>query len=158
MKDSREQAEAKQFSTNEMKTKLKNDPRLVKHMIPDFAVGCRRPTPGNGYLEALVQPNVRVITDTIERIVPEGIEISTGEVVKVDVFICATGFDISFCPRFELIGQHGASLQSQWKTKPEAYLSLAAENFPNYFSKIPFSPLRTSLIPITHSSCSVSRS
>ena len=138
IKDSIEQAEAKQFSINEMKTKLENNPRLVKHLIPDFAVGCRRPTPGNGYLEALTQPNVRVVTDAIKRIVPEGIELSTGEVVKVDVFICATGFDISFCPRFPLIGRNGVSLQSQWQTKPEGYLSLAAENFPNYFSKIKF--------------------
>lgn len=70
-----------------MRTKLKN-PELEKHMIPDFAVGCRRPTPGNGYLEALSMDNVRVVTDNIEEIVPQGIKLETGEVVEIDTFIC----------------------------------------------------------------------
>jgi cation diffusion facilitator CzcD-associated flavoprotein CzcO len=120
-----------------MTTKLKNNERLIKHMIPDFAVGCRRPTPGNGYLEALNAPNVRVVTDMIEEVVPEGIRLSTGEVLKVDAFICATGFDISFWPRFELIGQDGVSMKQKWQKKPEAYLSLAVDKFPNYFSESP---------------------
>jgi cation diffusion facilitator CzcD-associated flavoprotein CzcO len=118
-----------------MTTKLNGNERLIKHMIPEFAVGCRRPTPGNGYLEALLKPNVRVVTDNIQNIIPEGIVLTTGEVIKVDTFICATGFDISFCPRFNLVGQNGVSLSEQWKSVPSAYLSLATENFPNYFSK-----------------------
>lgn len=85
--NSQEQAEAKQYSINEMKSKLQND-RLEKHMIPDFAVGCRRPTPGNGYLEALSMSNVRVVTDHIQEIVPEGIKLTTGELIAVDAFIC----------------------------------------------------------------------
>lgn len=117
-----------------MTRKLNNDPRLLKHIIPDFAVGCRRPTPGNGYLEALTDPKVRVVTEGISEIVPEGIKLTTGEIIKVDTFICATGFNISFAPRFPLIGRNGVSLSEQWKTRPEAYLSLAAANIPNHFS------------------------
>jgi cation diffusion facilitator CzcD-associated flavoprotein CzcO len=135
IKDSAEQAEARQYSINEMNTKLGHDARLIKHIIPNFAVGCRRPTPGNGYLEALTQSNVRVLTDNIGKFVEDGIVHTTGEVFNVDVFICATGFDISFCPRFPLRGRKGISLADQWKEKPEAYLSVATENFPNYFSK-----------------------
>lgn len=118
-----------------MKTKLGQDSPLLQHMIPKFAVGCRRPTPGNGYLEALTSPKVRVITDEIAEVVPEGIKLTTGETVGVDVFICATGFDISFAPRFPLIGRKGIDLRDQWKKRPGAYLSLAAANMPNHFSK-----------------------
>lgn len=135
MTDSPEQVEAKQFSINEMTSKLGHDERLMKAMIPDFAVGCRRPTPGNGYLEALGKENVRVVTDHISKIVPEGIKLTTGEVIKVDAFICATGFDISFFPRFKLIGRKGKNIAEEWKIKPQAYLSVAAADFPNYFSK-----------------------
>jgi cation diffusion facilitator CzcD-associated flavoprotein CzcO len=117
-----------------MTTKLKGDQKLIKHMIPDFAVGCRRPTPGNGYLEALTDPKITVIADEISEIVPEGIKLTTEEVIKIDTFICATGFDISFAPRFPLIGKNGISLAEQWKTRPEAYLSVSATNMPNYFS------------------------
>lgn len=135
MTNSPEQSEAKMFSIKEMKTKLGHDEHLMKHMIPDFAVGCRRPTPGNGYLEALGKDNVRVVTDHIKRVVPEGVMLVTGEVIKVDTFVCATGFDISFCPRFTMVGRKGKRLAQAWATKPEAYLSVAVEDFPNYFSK-----------------------
>lgn len=118
-----------------MRVKLNHNEPIINKLIPTFPVGCRRSTPGNGYLEALIAPNVRLITESIDRVVPEGILLSTGEVLKVDVFICASGFDISFWPRFPTIGRNEASLKVQWETKPEAYLSLAAENFPNYFSK-----------------------
>lgn len=117
-----------------MKEKLGKDSPLLKHILPTFAVGCRRPTPGNGYLEALAKENVRVVTDAISEIVPEGIKTSTGEILKVDMLICATGFDMSFCPRYPVIGQDGISLGDQWKDKPDAYLSLAVPNFPNHFS------------------------
>jgi cation diffusion facilitator CzcD-associated flavoprotein CzcO len=151
MNDTPEQAEARRYSVNEMKLKLGSDERLMKHMIPDFGVGCRRPTPGNGYLEALTQPNVRVVTDNIDKVVPEGIVLSTGELVKIDIFICATGFDISFCPRFPIIGRNGISLAEQWQDKPEAYLSLAAENLPNYFSQFSLQLIFTILLTL----CSV---
>ncbi|KAH0835350.1 putative sterigmatocystin biosynthesis monooxygenase stcW [Fonsecaea pedrosoi] len=147
MKDSAEQMEALAFSTNEMKTKLGADSPLLKYLIPTFSVGCRRPTPGNGYLEALSKENVRVVTDTIVKIVPEGIKTSKGEVLPIDMFICATGFDISFCPRYPILGQNGCSLGEQWKDKPAAYLSLAVPNFPNHFR--PNAPIgHGSVLPI----------
>jgi cation diffusion facilitator CzcD-associated flavoprotein CzcO len=131
---SQEQEAARLFSINEMQTKLGYDERLTKAMIPNFGVACRRPTPGNGYLEALTADNVRVVLEHIESIVPEGIKLVTGEIVKVDAFICATGFDISFFPRFKVTGRAGKVLSEQWAQRPEAYLSVATDNFPNYFS------------------------
>ncbi|OAA59737.1 Flavin monooxygenase-like protein [Niveomyces insectorum RCEF 264] len=150
IKDSPEQAEAVRFSIEEMTSKLGNDSPLVKALVPSFAVGCRRPTPGNGYLEALLQDNVRVVTDTIAEVVPEGIKLSTGEVVAVDIFICATGFDISFRPRYPVHGLNGIALSEQWKDRPKAYLSLAVPNFPNHFMFLgPSSPVgHGSLLPL----------
>lgn len=123
------------YSTNEMKQRLGDDNPLLPYLIPTFAVGCRRPTPGNGYLEALTKQNVRVVTDPIAEIVPDGIKLSTNEVIKVDMFICATGFDISFCPRYPITGLNGVKLGEKWSQKPEGYMSLAVDEFPNHFSK-----------------------
>lgn len=131
-----EQEEARLYSIKEMQTKLGHNERLIKAMIPDFGVACRRPTPGNGYLEALNAPNVTVVTGHIASIVPDGMKLTTGEVIKVDAFICATGFDISFFPRFKVTGRDGTVLSDHWAHKPEAYLSVATSNFPNYFSKL----------------------
>ena len=50
----------------------------------------RRPTPGNGYLEALLQPNVTVYTDMFQRVTEIGFIDAEGKEHEVDVFICAT--------------------------------------------------------------------
>jgi hypothetical protein len=44
--------------TEQMKTKLKSTEWLQEKLIPQWGVGCRRLTPGIGYLETLAKPNV----------------------------------------------------------------------------------------------------
>lgn len=118
-----------------MTSALGGDQRLIDVMVPKFPVGCRRLTPGVGYLPALQKDNVRVVTEKIEKIVPRGIELASGEIIEVDVLVCATGFDVSFCPRFPIIGREG-NLQDIWTRElPRAYMSCAVPGVPNYFSK-----------------------
>ena len=47
--------------------------------------------------------------------------------------VCATGFDVSHCPRFPMIGRNGANLADKWTDEPESYMSVAAADMPNYF-------------------------
>lgn len=125
----------KQKAREYMTFALEGDKRLCDAMIPDFPLGCRRLTPGTGYLGALKQLNVRVVLDPISKIVPEGFQTSTGELIKVDAIVCATGFDVSFTPRFPIIGRKG-NMQDLWtKEVPKSYMSCAIPDFPNYFSK-----------------------
>ena len=42
-----------QICRDRMHESLKDDPDLAEKMIPKFHAGCRRITPGDGYLEAL---------------------------------------------------------------------------------------------------------
>lgn len=116
-----------------MKMVLGGDERLCDAVIPKFAVGCRRLTPGIGYLESLRTENVRVVTDAISKIVPRGIETATGELISLDAIVCATGFDVSFCPRFPIVRREG-NLQDKWKKEvPKAYMSCTIPGMPNYF-------------------------
>jgi cation diffusion facilitator CzcD-associated flavoprotein CzcO len=118
-----------------MTSVLKNDARLCAALIPKFPVGCRRLTPAPGYLESLTAPNVRVVTEGINEIVSNGIRMETGEVIKVDALICATGFDVSFSPRFPIFGKDNQNLQELWSNDlPQAYMSCAVPEFPNFFS------------------------
>ncbi|KAG8165099.1 hypothetical protein KVR01_005374 [Diaporthe batatas] len=113
---------------------LRGDEKLCKALIPDFPVGTRRMTPAPGYLEALQRENVEVVSGDIRRFVADGIEMNSGEVLKVDAIICATGFDISFRPRFPLVGREG-NLQDTWSEEtPKAYMSCAVAGMPNYFT------------------------
>ena len=47
--------------------------------------------------------------------------------------ICATGFDVSHCPQYPVIGRNKVSLADKWADEPESYISLACPDMPNYF-------------------------
>jgi cation diffusion facilitator CzcD-associated flavoprotein CzcO len=146
-----EQAAAVEFARRDMTAKLGGGGQLADFIIPGFSVGCRRPTPGNGYLEALTRPNVQVVTGTeISHLDETGLVLATGEHIPVDVFVCATGFDLSFRPRFPVVGRGGRDLRDLWSERPTAYLSLSPAHMPNYFTFLgPNSPVgHGSAIPI----------
>src|SRR4051794_2090059 len=123
-----------------MEAALNHNPDLIAALKPDFPVGSRRVTPGVGYLNALLQPNAKVITTGIEEISADGIKFTSGEFIEVDAIVCATGFNCSFVPRFPMIGEYG-NLQHCWRNSPpEAYMSCMILGMPNYFSKSYTSP------------------
>lgn len=135
-----------------MRRKLAKKPEIGDHIIPkDFAVGCRRPTPGNGYLEALCEGNVSVVRESITAITPRGIRTADGVEHEFDVLICATGFDVSWRPSYPTIGRDGRSLSEEWKDIPNTYLSVTVPHFPNYLIfNGPFGPYgHGSFLPIT---------
>lgn len=123
-----------------MTAMLGGDARLCKLLIPDFPLGTRRVTPAPGYLEALRRDNVEVVGGdrAVRRLVAEGIEMDDGAVLRCDAVVCATGFDLSFCPRFPVVGRGGVDLRDVWGgSTPEAYMSVAVKGMPNYFSESP---------------------
>ena len=120
--------------TEKMKSRLASKPSVIDQLMPSFPPVCRRLTPGPGYLEALVQPNVDVITTGIREIVADGIVANDGTLRKVDSIVCATGFNTSFISRYPIFGVNGVSLGDRWKIIPETYLSIATDGFPNYFN------------------------
>ena len=115
---------------------LNDDERLTKKLIPDFALGCRRLGPGEGFLEALTADNVEVADSDIDCFTKGGITCKDGKEYDVDIIICATGFDVSFRPYFPILGRGGRSLAEEWTPTPEAYLAMAAHGFPNFMSKL----------------------
>lgn len=61
-----------------------------------------------------------IFTDEIGHIDETGFVDSDGEHHDVDVFICATGFDTSWVPRFPLINGEGVDLRDMWDPKKTA--------------------------------------
>lgn len=115
-----------------MRERLKENPELAEKLIPKYEIGCRRLSPGDGYLEALQAENARPCFSTIRRITPNGIETDEGE-EEFDLIVCATGFVNTFIPPWELIGRDGRRLDVEWKETPKAYFSTCAAGIPNYF-------------------------
>jgi len=75
-----------------------------------------------------------VTFEPITSITEEGVVTADGMSHKIDVLVCATGFDVSFRPRFPIVGRDGADMRTAFEKAPETYLSVTAPHFPNYFS------------------------
>lgn len=86
---------------------------------------------------------MEVIWGEVDSFTPGGLRsAATGAEYAADTIICATGFDISFSPRFPIVGRNNVNLQEAWDKNPECYLSVLAENMPNYFVYLgPASPI-----------------
>ncbi|RSL84918.1 hypothetical protein CEP51_003643 [Fusarium floridanum] len=132
LKDSPEQATALAKFTDYMKKRLEGRPDLYEAIIPTFAPGCRRLTPGPGYLEALKEDNVTFCNTPIQEMSENGLKLSTGEEIELDVVVCATGYNVGAPPTFTVTGRNGVTLEQKWAPHAETYLSVAVDEFPNF--------------------------
>lgn len=101
------QLRAQEEFVKNMKRRLANKPELIDDLIPSFPPACRRLTPGPGYLEALTDEKVDIITSNIVKVDETGIITADGQHRPVDMIVCATGFDTSYTPRFMVKGRVG---------------------------------------------------
>lgn len=130
LKNTQNQQGTREYMTKQMRDKLSGT-NLEGVLIPEWSVGCRRITPGVGYLESLGAENVKVVYGNVDSVTPRGC-VSGGREYPVDVLICATGFDTTFRPKFPIIGPKGNNLQDDWKNEPQSYFGIAAAGIPNY--------------------------
>jgi cation diffusion facilitator CzcD-associated flavoprotein CzcO len=131
--NSKESLEGRELFKGIMQQKLAKKPWIAEHLIPDFAVACRRLTPAPGYLEALCEDNVDFISTGITKVTPTGIQTSDGNHQDLDIIVCATGFDTTYKLPFPLIGRNNLTLSQAYTPHPRTYMSLAVHGFPNWF-------------------------
>ena len=91
-----------------MRAALNNNDALCEILIPNWTLGCRRLIPGEGYLESFLLPTVQLEKSRISQITETGITTDSGTQHKIDILICATGFDASYIPHYPVTGRHGA--------------------------------------------------
>ena len=65
-----------------------------RHFTPQYNFGEQRPLVSLGFIEAL--PKIRIFTDTIKEVRPDGVMMADGTMVKADTIILATGFNINY--------------------------------------------------------------
>lgn len=132
-RDTKAQTSFRQSSEKKMRSKLGEE--LGDRLVPDFAVGCKRLTPGPGYLEALSQPNTTIVSEDLACFTPSGLRTKSGQEYQLDAIICATGFKADAKPRFPIINEvTGDNLQDLWDFEPVSYMSVAAPKMPNFFT------------------------
>ncbi|KAF1941667.1 FAD/NAD(P)-binding domain-containing protein [Clathrospora elynae] len=128
---SREQKDAQELFRERMKKFIK-DERLLEGFTPKFEIGCRRITPGDPYMGAIQQKNIDVHFTAVNEITEKGVIGADGIEREVDTIVCATGFNVTYRPRFPVIGKNGVDLYEKWKDAPEGYLGLACPDMPNW--------------------------
>jgi hypothetical protein len=125
------QKEFMEVNREAMRKKLEKKPEVMEALQPDWPPGCRRLTPGPGYLEALVEDNVEFIPTKIKRFTANGIETADGKERKADLIICATGFDTTLKQPLPIRGEGGILLDDVWDPIPEAYYGIFPPKMPN---------------------------
>lgn len=110
------------------------DHKLRHRLTPDYPIGCKRILISNQWYKTLVMPNVDVVSEHIEEVVPTGIKTQDGQLHEVDAIIYGTGFAATdFLAPMQITGLGGRQLKDAWKNGAEAYLGLTVSGFPNMY-------------------------
>lgn len=115
-----------------------DDPVIREKLMPQYGLGCKRPSMSNDYLRTFNRDDVSLVTDSIERITEKGIRTVDGTEHEVDVLICATGFklwDKGSTPPFPVFGRDGEELGAFWSEhRFQAYQGVSVPKYPNMFA------------------------
>jgi cation diffusion facilitator CzcD-associated flavoprotein CzcO len=113
------------------------DPALAARLLPDYNLGCKRPTPSNRYLPTFNRDNVSLVTQPIDKIAPGGIVTTDGAAHAADTLVLATGFlttEKGNAPSFEVFGRSGLELGQFWDAQRlQAYAGVSVPDYPNFF-------------------------
>jgi cation diffusion facilitator CzcD-associated flavoprotein CzcO len=86
------------------------------------------------YYPTLNRRNVRLVTEPIESVVPDGVRTKSGERFAADVIVYATGFKATdFLAPMSISGTGGRNLREEWRQGAHAYLGVSVSGFPNLF-------------------------
>ncbi len=112
-----------------------HDPELMKKMTPDFPANGKRNVRDPGtYYAGIAAGTIKVEDTGIQEFVPEGIKLTDGRVIELDVLLFATGFNLRFTTDIETIGRDGRVLAQEWEEDgPRAYVGGVVNGFPNLF-------------------------
>jgi cation diffusion facilitator CzcD-associated flavoprotein CzcO len=110
------------------------DPEVRRKAWPHYTFGCKRVLFSSHYLPALQEPHVELVTDRIERIVPEGVVTADGTVHEADCIIWGTGFKTNdFMFPMQITAAGGQDLRETWADGAFAHLGMTVPGFPSLF-------------------------
>jgi cation diffusion facilitator CzcD-associated flavoprotein CzcO len=132
------QAGLKALSRWHMKSQI-DDPALRDTLTPNFAPGCKRLLISNTWFPTLQRPNVKLVTQAVARIAPEGVVGADGVLNPCDVIVWGTGFKATeYVAPLQVFGEQldgqAQELGAYWKSAPtQTRLGITVAGFPNLF-------------------------
>ncbi len=114
------------------------DPAVRRRLTPDYGIGCKRPSVSSTYLSTFNARHVHLVTESIERVLPDGVRTVAGTERPVDVLILATGFRLASDPenfrRTPVRGRDGFDLATFYANERLAsYEGVSLPGLPNHF-------------------------
>jgi cation diffusion facilitator CzcD-associated flavoprotein CzcO len=114
-------------------SKAVTDDVTAEALLPDYPVGCKRILISNDWYPTLFRDNVRVVTDPVERITPNGV-VAGGVEHPAETIVFGTGFaSTGFLAPIRVTGREGRDLHTEWRDGAEAHLGITVAGFPNLF-------------------------
>ncbi len=111
-----------------------SDPLLRAKLTPDYPIGCKRILISDDYYQALVRPNVEVVSEPLERVTRDAVVTKDGVARPADTIVFGTGFETTrFLAPLAIEGLGGAELDEVWRDGAEAHLGVTVAGFPNLF-------------------------
>jgi 4-hydroxyacetophenone monooxygenase len=125
----------RRFAMDYLRAQLEGREDLIEKCTPKFPPFGKRLLIDNGWFAALKRPNVSLVTEGIERLVPDGIVTAGGEHHAVDTLVLCTGFQqqrVLF--PMDIHGVDDRALHEEWQgDDARAYLGMTSPGFPNLF-------------------------
>jgi 4-hydroxyacetophenone monooxygenase len=118
-----------------LEASLGERPDLLAKSRPKYPPYGKRPLFDNDWFATLKRPNVELVQEGIDRVVPEGIRTKDGVVHPTDVIVFATGFQASkMVYSLDVEGRDGQRLRDVWEEdNPRAFQGSTVPGFPNFF-------------------------
>lgn len=108
------------------------NPELRAKLTPNYTIGCKRVLFSNNYYPALTRDNVQVLSTGVKEITAEGVLDAQGQLHKVDVIICGTGFDVQNpLGPLHVYGDDGQEIRQHGGLS--AYMGINTRQMPNLF-------------------------
>lgn len=125
--------QAKRMALRYLEAEVK-DPKLRKQLTPTYSMGCKRILMSNDYYEALVKPNIEVVSEGIREVRAHSVITDDGVEREVDAIIFGTGFTAQQPVRPGMvIGKRGIDILDRWGDAMEAFKGSAIDGYPNFF-------------------------
>ena len=108
---------------------------LIAACTPTYPPYGKRILLDNGWYRTLLRPNVELVTDSIDKITPDGVRTVDGTDHDADVIVLSTGFRMTDMARaLNPVGRDGIVLDDVWgDDDATAHLGITIPGFPNLF-------------------------
>jgi 4-hydroxyacetophenone monooxygenase len=108
---------------------------LLEACVPTYPPYGKRILLDNGWYRTLRRPNVSLVTEAIDEIIPGGVRTADGVAHAADVIVLSTGFRMTEMARALMpIGRDGVTLDDMWgHDDATAHLGITVPGFPNFF-------------------------